>query len=49
MKSAIKALEKELLPDKKDWFELMAEGPREEIKRLQAEADEYLRLQRRAS
>ena len=49
MKRAIEDLEKELLPHNPDWFELMAEGPREQIKQLKAEADEYLRSQRKAS
>lgn len=49
MEKAIKSLREEL-KDKPKWlYDLMAEGPEEEIKKLQAEADEYLRLQRKAS
>ena len=49
MESSIEHLRRRWLPDNPKFFALLAEGPEEEIIRLQAEADEYLYLQRKAS
>ena len=49
MELSIEDLRRELLPHNPQWFELLAEGPREEIICLQAEADEYLSRQQEAA
>jgi hypothetical protein len=38
----IERLKKEVLPQSRQWYKLMAEGPEEEIKRLRADVDDYL-------
>ena len=49
MERSLEDLRRRWLPDNPKFFALLAEGPEEEIIRLQAEADEYLYLQRKAS
>lgn len=41
-KSSLESLKKEVLPQSRQWYKLMAEGPEEEIKRLQSDVDDYL-------
>jgi hypothetical protein len=38
----IERLKERVLPKSRQWYKLMAEGPEEEIKRLQADVDDYL-------
>jgi hypothetical protein len=47
-KNSLESLKKEVLPRSRQWYKLMAEGPKEEIKRLQAEVDDYLARKERA-
>lgn len=47
-KSSLESLKKEVLPQSRQWHKLMAEGPEEEIKRLQADVDDYLARKERA-
>jgi len=44
----IEQLKKEVQPKSRQWYKLMAEGPEEEIKRLQADVDDYLARRERA-
>jgi hypothetical protein len=38
---AMASLRKEVLPKSREWFNLMAEGPVDEIRKIQAEIDAY--------
>ncbi len=38
---AMASLRKEVLPKSRQWFKLMAEGPVDEIRKIQAEIDAY--------
>ncbi len=41
MYRAMASLRKEVLPKSRQWFNLMAEGPVDEIRKIQAEIDAY--------
>ncbi len=41
MERAIEDLQRNVLPGSREWFELMAEGSREEIRRLRREVADY--------
>lgn len=49
MEHSLESLRQELLPHNPKLFELCVEGPREDLKRLKAEANEYTRRKRKAS
>ena len=49
MESSIEHLRLRWMPDNPKFFELLAEGPREEIIHLKAQADEYLSRQQEAA
>lgn len=42
LKASVEDLRRDVGSRSQQWFELMAEGPRDEIEKLQAEVDEYL-------
>lgn len=41
MKESIESMRRSVLPQSREWFELMAEAPRDEIERLRREVAEY--------
>jgi hypothetical protein len=42
LEAAVEDQRRDVLPKSKEWFDLMTEGSVDEIKRLQAEVDEYI-------
>jgi hypothetical protein len=44
MYRALASLRKDVLPKSRQWFNLMAEGPVDEIRKLQREIDAYTRM-----
>ncbi len=45
MRRSLQNLREEVLPRNPRWYELMAEGPLDELKRIDAEINEYLARQ----
>ena len=48
MERILESLRDRMLPQSRQWYKLMVEGPEEEIKRLRADVDDYLARKERA-
>ncbi len=48
MERILESLQGGVLPQSRQWYKLMAEGPEEEIKRLRTDVDDYLARKERA-